>query len=152
MSRKRHGQQDEIKMQEPIVALKIAPNDYMRVGIAAGRLTATIRMGHRDYQVGQQLALFCHLEPWAVMAEIDAVRQCRFGELHQDDLARAGFQNQVHAMTVMRAIYPNLTWNAPITLICWRDANGKPVDQERERKETQSRPAAGRRSGKPAGE
>ena len=111
-------------MKPPLQALLLAPNVGLWSDVILGRQTGTIRTGHRAYAAG--LVMLCC--PWAsacVQAEIVSVRHCRFAELTPKERRAAGFKGpKSAALAGMRQHYVDLTMDAPVTFILWKDADG----------------------------
>lgn len=103
----------------------------MRNNIVSGTKTITIREGHRDYRPGQTVMLCCHLEPWAVMANITEVRHCLLGEVTKKEMEADGFTDHEDMLNGMRRYYPSLGYSSPVTVIRWKDARGKLVEESR---------------------
>lgn len=115
-------------LKPPLVALLISPDRYMRDAIHRGIKKITIREGHRDYQAGQTVMLCCHLESWAVMAKVTEVRHCTLGEVAKEEYLADGFQSASDMLNGMRRFYPNLSYQSPVTVIRWDNAQGEWVN------------------------
>lgn len=110
-------------MKQPLYALLIAPIPEMRQAILDGRKKITIREGHRDYRNGKAM-LCCHLEPWAVMAEITNVRHTTLREVTEEEYVADGFESQDDLLLGMQRFYPNMTTDSPVTVIRWDNLEG----------------------------
>ena len=115
-------------MKQPLTALLIAPDAGMRYDVETGLKTITIREGHRDYRPGLVM-LCCHLEPWAVQAEITGVRHCTLREVTEDEWRDDGFVSQVDLLAQMHRFYPKLTLDSEVTVIRWANARGALVER-----------------------
>lgn len=116
-------------LKPPLYALLIAPDVFMRQAIVTGQKDGTIREGHRDYKPGTTLMLCCHLEPWAVMADVTQVRHATLRELADGELNSSGFSTRDEALAGLRTFYPNMTLDSPVTVIRWANARGLLVDE-----------------------
>ncbi len=116
-------------MKGPLVALLVADDPKMREKIANGEKTLTIREGFRDYRPGQTVMLCCHLEPWAVMADITEVRHCQVKELTEEEARADGQENLKELFKALRNYYPRLTGDSFVTIIRWTNVRGKLVEQ-----------------------
>jgi hypothetical protein len=112
----------------PLAALLIAPDPDMRRRVETGEKTITIREGHRDYRPGLVM-LCCHLEPWAVQAEIVEVRHCRLRDVTEVEMRDDGFVSWGDMLAKMRRFYPKLALDSDVTVIRWKDAKGALVDR-----------------------
>jgi len=121
-------------MKEPMVALLISPDNKMREDILSGRKRITLRKGHRDYRLGQVVMLCCHLDPWAVMADIAEVRHCFFTGVTKKELGDLGFQNHADMLKKVRKYYSDLDYVSPVTVIRWEGVRGKLVEKWRQQK------------------
>lgn len=113
-------------MKQPLYAILIAPIEEMRARVLDGRKKITIREGHRDYKPGKVI-LCCHLEPWAVSADIVSVRHTTLGEVTDEEYESDGFADRENMLAVMRRFYPNITSDSPVTVIRWENVEGKLV-------------------------
>lgn len=111
----------------PLQAILIAPIPEMRSKVISGQKKITIREGHRDYQIGQVM-LCCHLEPWAVMAEIIEVRHCLLDQVTDEELQADGFVDRRGLLCGLRRFYPQLSFGSPVTIIRWNNVSGALVD------------------------
>ena len=74
--------------------------------------------------------LCCHLEPWAVMADIVEVRHCLLEEVTEEEVRADGFKDRTDMLEGMKRYYPSLGYSSPITVIRWENARGKLVDEQ----------------------
>lgn len=116
-------------LKQPLTALLIAPDQDMRYAIEKGRKTITIREGHRDYKKGGLVMLCCHLEPWAVQAEITVVRHCKLRDVTKQEWTADGFASQEDLLEQMRRFYPKLALDSEVTVIRWTGVRGAHVDK-----------------------
>lgn len=127
-------------MKNPLYALLVAPIPEMRYAILHGTKKISIREGHRDYRRGKVM-LCCHLEPWAVMADITDVRHTTLKEVTEEEYKADGFENQEDMLCGMQRFYPTMTMDSPVTVIKWDNVSGalyEEVDQTRKCCESQS--------------
>lgn len=110
-------------MKNPLYALLVAPDTYMREEILLGKQQTTIREGHRDYRSGPVM-LCCHIEPWAVMADIIYVGFPTLGRVKEEDYQDAGFSTKEEMVEGLRKFYPDITLESPVTVIRWRNVRG----------------------------
>jgi hypothetical protein len=122
----------EVAKRPPLQALLISPNQTERRGIATGKITATIRNGTRNYQLGPVL-IGCHLKPWAVMADIGAVAHC---SLHKalncppELFNEFGYKSAPDAIKKLQRFYPGINSESPVTVISWGNVRGALVPTE----------------------
>ena len=112
-------------MKRPLTALLIAPDAEVREAILDQRKCVTIREGHRDYREGDTVMICCHLDPWAVQADVVSVRHCTAEELTAHELTADGFTDTDDLITGMRRYYPNFGRTTPVTIIWWKNIRGK---------------------------
>jgi len=98
-----------------------------RLDIINGKKKITIRKDWRDYRPGLVI-ICCHIEPWAVMAEITKVRHCTLEEVTEAEYQADGFKSKKGLLEGLRKFYPDITWNSPVTIIRWDNAHGYWVD------------------------
>jgi hypothetical protein len=118
-------------LKQPLTALLIAPDEDMRYAIERGLKTITIREGMRDYRKGGMVMLCCHLEPWAVQADITDVRHCRLRHVTEEEWRADGFVSQEDLLHQMHRFYPKLTLDSDVTVIRWTKVRGALVDKNR---------------------
>ena len=116
-------------MKNPLYALLVAPDDQMRLAIVRKDKKISIREGHRDYQIGPVM-LCCHLEPWAVMADITNVRHCTLKEVTKKEYVADEVNNRQKLLELMKKFYPHMTIDSPVTVIRWDNARGKLVEYQ----------------------
>ncbi len=114
-------------MKQPLVALLISPDKKMRRNIETGKKKISIRLDHRDYKVGQTIMLCCHLVPWAVQADVTEVRHCTLKDVTEEEYQADGFNCVADMIKGLRAFYPNVGLDSPVTVIKWDKARGKLV-------------------------
>lgn len=114
-------------MKRPLQALLIAPDPDMRRAVIDGRKQITIREGHRAYTAGPA-ALFCHLEPWAVMVDIVDVKHTELRSVTEEEWVADGFTSMADMLAGMRRFYPTMNLDSPVTIIRWANAQGKFID------------------------
>ena len=115
-------------MKNPLYALLVAPIPNMRYDILHGTKKISIREGHRDYRMGKVM-LCCHLEPWAVMADITDVRHTTLNEVAEDEYKADGFTNKQDMLNGMQRFYPTMTMDSPVTVIRWDNVSGALQEQ-----------------------
>ena len=121
-------------MKQAMQALLIAPDAAMRRDIVDGEKCITIREGHRDYRLGPVM-LCCHLEPWAVMADIISVRHTTFGGLRMDEIHDDGCAKQQDLFDLLLRFYPELKPHSDVTVIRWEKVRGALVPSPPQRQE-----------------
>jgi len=119
-------------VKQPLYALLVAPIEEMIVAVLDGTKTITVREGHRDYRPGLPVMLCCHLEGWAVQADIVNVRHCALKEVTEEEWADDGFTSQEDLLTGLQRFYPCLTMDSPVTVIRWKNVRGLLVDEFKE--------------------
>lgn len=128
-------------MNEPLTALLIAPISAMRRKILARSKRISIRMGHRDYKVGQQIMICCHLKPWAVQADVVKVRHCVLADVRAEEYLADGFATRDAMLEGLMRFYPKVSWLSEVTVIHWDNVRGKLVDDyDKEQKARSKRP------------
>lgn len=116
-------------MKQPLYALLIAPDSKMRQAILDGTKKISIREGHRDYKVGGKIMLCCHLEPWAVMADIIDIRHCVLWQVTEKEWKEDGYGSQALMWSGLRKFYPNIKMTSEITVIRWDNISGALVEE-----------------------
>lgn len=119
-------------MKPPLYALLIAPDHGMRTGILYGGKNITIREGHRDYQPGRPVMICCHIEPWAVMADITSVRHTTIAEVTKEEYEADGFHSPEDLLEGLRRFYPSINESSPVTVIKWENVRGWLKDHDTE--------------------
>lgn len=117
-------------MNQPLVALLIAPDKNMRRNIETGKKKISIRLNYRDYRVGQTIMLCCHLVPWVVQADITEVRHCTLKEVTEVEYQGDGFSCIAGMIKGLRTFYPNVGLDSPVTVIKWGHVRGKLVSSK----------------------
>ena len=112
-------------MKTPLYALLVAPDPQMREDILSGKKAISIREGHRGYQTGTPVMLCCHIEPWAVLADITSVRHCQASDLTAEEIRDYGFRGFEDCVSQMRRFYPNFGPHTLVTVIRWANLRGK---------------------------
>ena len=107
-------------------AILIANDSLMREKIVTGDKKITIRRGKRDYKIGPVM-LCCHLEPFAILADITEVRQTTLREVKVNELQDDGFTNHVDLLQGLREYYPNMSLSDNVTVVRWENPRGKLV-------------------------
>lgn len=118
-------------MGRALQALLISPDQEERAGIVAGRVTVSVRPGFRDYSIGTVM-LCCHIEPWAVMADIVRVHHCELKNVPEDDCYAAGCRGREELLQKLRRFYPEIGADSTVTLINWMNVRGKLVDAQKQ--------------------
>lgn len=118
-------------MKRPVVGLLIAGQEA-KEAVVRGWKTITIREGHRDYQVGDRLALFCPWLNWSVFAEVTYVWQGLIREVPEQDLRDDGYETHLAMLEDLKSFggaYATMTLDSPVTVIRWGDVQGKLVNE-----------------------
>jgi hypothetical protein len=116
-------------VKNPLYALLISPDKNARRAILMGKKKITIREEHRDYRAGQAVMICCHLEPWAVMADITEVRHTELGKILEQEHRDDGYENRNELLSDLRIFYPDIDWKSPVTVIRWNNVRGKLKDE-----------------------
>ena len=106
-------------MARPMTALLISPEPRMHEAVLAGEKRITIRVGHRDYQVGDRLMLCCHLEPWALRTRVGAVRHTWLADIRQEEWEADGFDSFDDMLEALEGYYGELGPDRNVTVIRW---------------------------------
>lgn len=109
-------------------AILVADDSQMRQDILSGKKKITIRKGRRDYHKGPVM-LCCHLEPFAVMADIVSVRQDPLNEVGLQEAQDDGFQDLDDLYAGLKKYYPNLSKDDIVTVVRWDNLRGKLVEK-----------------------
>ena len=125
-------------MKPALQALLISPDKKSRKNILAGKQTVTIREGYREYKPGTAM-LCCHIKPWAVMVEIVSVRHCLLKEVTDTEYKAAGYEDRDELLRHLRRYYPQLGPASPVTVIRWKNPQGKLVKEYLERRAKKGR-------------
>ena len=110
-------------MNQPLYAILISPDRKTRKDILFGKKINTIREGHRDYRTGPVM-LCCHIEPWAVMAEITHVRHCKLSEITEEEIRANGHDSMEELLKTLKQFYPRIGPDSPMTIIWWDNISG----------------------------
>lgn len=119
----------EQELKQPLYALLISPDDEKRQAILHGRIKATIREGWRDYQPGPVM-LCCHIEPWAVMADIVVVRHCAVWGITKDEILASGFETRAELIKKLKEFCLGIKSYSPVTIIKWDRVRGYLVNKK----------------------
>lgn len=119
-------------MTPTLSALRIATDATMRDNVLTGKKKISIREGHRNYHVGADLMICCHIVPFAVMATITNVRHTFLMEVTEDELRKDGFKDLKDLHRGLRTFYPNIHYHSPVTIIEWDNVHGRWVDDPSE--------------------
>ena len=114
-------------MRHPLQALLIAPNPIVRADIHNGKKAITIREGHRDYREGPVM-LCCHLDPWAVQADITEIRHTTLGEITEAEFTDDGYETREQMLEDLRSFYADIDFESPVTVIRWANVRGAWID------------------------
>lgn len=118
-----------MESKQPLYALLIAPDSKMRQAILDGTKKISIREGHRAYPIGAKIMLCCHLEPWAVMANIIKVCHTTLWKVTEEDYMADGFESLDKFFCGMQKFYPNISMGSAVTIIKWDNVSGILVDE-----------------------
>lgn len=111
------------QLRDPLLALKISFDPKQRIAILRDEKKITIREGHRDYRPGP-VALFCHIVPWAVMAEITEVRHTLLKDVTREEWKDDGFESRQELLRGLQRYYSKIGWESPVTVIRWDNLEG----------------------------
>lgn len=117
-------------MKRALQAILIAPDANMRHAILIGQKTLTIREGHRNYTPGSAM-ICCHIEPWAVMVEIENVQHTTLGKVPPNDILADGFLDHRDAVQQLKRFYKDIDLNSDVTIVHWKNPQGHLVDNAR---------------------
>lgn len=115
--------------RRPLVALLLAPNDFMWEAALSGAKRITIREGVRDYQVGDDLMVCCHVRNSAFKAKITEVRHCRLWGVTPAEYQADGFDSLESLISGLQAFYRDLTRESMVTIIRWSEMEGTAVEK-----------------------
>jgi len=111
-------------LKRPLAALLLAPDEAMWEAALTGQKMITVREGHRDYPVGADLLIGCHLKGTAFMAIISDVRHCNMGDVTAEEWAADGFASLEEAVHGLARFYPHITPESSVTVLRWKDPHG----------------------------
>lgn len=109
-------------------AILVANDAKMRADILSGKKQITIRKGRRDYKKGSVM-LCCHIEPWAVMADITMIRQDPLRDVGLEELQDDGFKDHDDLYQGLKTYYPDLSSDDIVTIVRWDNLRGKLVQK-----------------------
>jgi len=109
-------------------AILVANDEKMRHDIISGKKKITIRKGRRDYNKGPVM-LCCHLEPWAVLADITSARQAPLQDVDLKELQDDGFRDWPDLYAGLSKYYPDLSPKSVVTIVRWNNVRGKLVEE-----------------------
>lgn len=105
----------------------------VREMILAGQKTATIRVGCRKCPKDAELVLYCHIQPWVVMADVVSVRRCTLSEVTPQEFKDEGYDDPATAMnqyiTNLKPYHPEVGPDSLVTVIRFTNVRGKLVDE-----------------------
>ncbi|MDO8584672.1 MAG: ASCH domain-containing protein [bacterium] len=105
----------------------------VRKMILASTKTATIRVGDRACLAGDELVLYCHIEPWVVMADVVSVRRCKLSEVTPQEFKDEGYDDPATAMDQyianLKPYHSGVCPDSIVTVIYFTNVRGKLVDE-----------------------
>ncbi|MBI2406606.1 MAG: ASCH domain-containing protein [Candidatus Harrisonbacteria bacterium] len=105
----------------------------MRNMILAGMKTATIRVGYRPCSAGDELVLYCHIQPWVVMADVVSVRHCKLSEVTAQEFKDEGYDDPATAMdryiANLKPYHPEVGPDSIVTVVRFTNVRGKLADE-----------------------
>ena len=116
-------------MQPALMALLYAPDIGLWSDVVSGKVTATVREGHRDYRPGPVM-LCCHLASACVMAEIAEVVHTTLGQVPDMKRRRSGYATETAMIDGLRRFYPLIGALSPVTVITYAKVSGTLVDTQ----------------------
>ena len=108
----------ETELKRPLVALLIAGVNA-HAAVVTREKAISIREGWRDYQVGDTLALICHIDPFAVLTKVTDMRHTTLGEVTEQEYQNDGFASYEELLAGLQQFYPDITYDSPVTVIRW---------------------------------
>jgi hypothetical protein len=106
-------------MKRPVTALLIA-GENQKNQVKDGSKSITIRLGHRDYKIGDTVVLCCHILDWASLAKITSVSHCKLKDVSENDLKDDGMNNLKDAIIILSEYYSNINEESDVTVIRWK--------------------------------
>ncbi len=119
-------------MKPALQALLIANDVDMQYRTLSGLKQVTIREGHRDYRPGQVL-IGCPDNTFVVSADIVDVRHCTLQDITEEEWTADSFTSQDNLLEGLKAYYPTVTLQSPVTVVRWEKVRGELVTQEQQR-------------------
>ncbi len=110
-------------MNNPLYAVLVSPEEEYRKKILNGSITATIRLGYRDYRK-ECVMLCCHKKPWVVLANLNGVSCLGFRKPSDEDFKAAGFESREEIARWMKLTYPECVGDEGVTVIRWPNVRG----------------------------
>jgi hypothetical protein len=121
------------KLKKPLQALLIATDEKMRENILNRKKKITIIEGWGDYQNGPCMVC-CHIEPWCVGIDIKDVRYSIIKDVKPEEYIADGYNFTSEMTKDLQRFYPKIDLESKVTIIKWDDANGKLVDEYKNKK------------------
>lgn len=105
-------------MERPLQAILIF-GEKRRDDVISRAKNTTIRLGFRDYVIGSNVLIGCHVLNWCVMRTITDVHRCFLKDLPVKYMQENGYANLSEAITQLDKIYPGINGNSQITFVRW---------------------------------
>ncbi len=118
------------ELRRPYVMLELGDEEHMLHATWNHEKEITIRAGHRDYRVGDKLAIVNYAWGFAVRATVSAVRHCTLAEVTDEEMNADGWTDRDRMLLDLQRFYDGMTWESPVTVIRWRDAWNPGMDLE----------------------
>tara|TARA_R110000868_G_scaffold190862_2_gene434942 strand:+ start:9129 stop:9491 length:363 start_codon:yes stop_codon:yes gene_type:complete len=107
-------------------------DDSLFNGVINGKVTNTIRNGHRDISTGQDLVTASHGTRSPLCLDIHTVKTTTFKEITLEDLQHQGIKVTPQTFAVelskfledMQQFYPHITTDAEVTIIQFKYLSG----------------------------
>jgi len=116
------NEQLQFQLKRPLQALLIAGSESM-AKIIKGEKKTTLREGHRDYKAGKVVFVITSefgKAAIAVIKQITRVEWKLLKEVTEEEIVAYGFNNIEDMLTSLRAFYPEIGLDSPITVIEWK--------------------------------
>jgi len=112
----------------PRQALRIADEIPMAEAVLLGMKIISIREGHIDYRVGEEVFIVCLEQGWCAVADLVCSRHTTLRHVRPIELFADGFADLDQALEALRRFYPDLTLDSEVTVVGWDHIRGSSVD------------------------
>lgn len=121
---------EPIKKKRPIQAILMSNSYEQWDNIVNGNKEITIRTGYRDYVPGLLMIVNPEIN-MCVKATLTDVKYYLAKDVPKKDCIADGFSDLEDMITGMRQYYPEFNPDSEVTVIKWKDVQGKMVDTVR---------------------
>jgi len=83
------------------------------------KCTIIIRLGHRNYKLGQVL-IGCHIYNWGTIKEIISVTHTTIYNISYQDILDYGHKTRNDLIDSLKIFYPDIDSSSEITVVRWK--------------------------------